>query len=1023
MSNFNFLKNFNRELFEIGERLEIDVKTSPRAVPADATLFLERLVNDIYALTGHKKENDKISFYKKIDKLYRFGSISYIFKNKLQDAYSLRNEIHNDHKDIDEEFNIALNLDEKLYYIAKRYYTDFTNRYVSVPGYNPPKIANFKNRMKNEIHFDRCIICGSENKNEKSNICIECNTKIDNANYYMSIRNSFGEDKNFTIADLIDYGIPESYALSLVMELTKENLISKKGQYYTFNNKEIDDYFSEINRYVEISILVNKFFTNEITPDAVKKTDAYIKGSQNIKPFAEFYNLINSYLISVFENSIDNMEDVKNAVANASLDIGDVEKWFNTKKQDFINGVRNETFINFNELLLEEYLRNIKRGMDDNKAYLRLPIRNGIYEFWSNYYLGDNLQGRVLNVKKSLILKEIRKNKYLKDILTSANLTHDEFRRIYDDSRNLNDAFYRIFDLEYTQKRQNQILSHFRAHNDLTKAIKKAKISKKEFIRWYFVGENKRSEFYFKASELLMDKYLMMRKDGNSYESILKTLKIPKEIFYSWNHHNDLELFRRFQRESSRLSEELAKRDLIIIGLQNNHNIKDILSNLDISEDEFEKMYTISKKENNSFYRNYTREYCENRKRIFVKHLKTNDFFTSIVKSEITITDFNKWYLEDEKEFLSNDNPSEFYLTSTELLMDKYLNERRNHKTRSCAAKQAGLTNTMVNYWLKHDEIKLFKEFKNRHNRLMIELVTEGFKNEMTKYEIYNEYDIPVKLIESYIQKGSEDSTYGEIAHLYNEVIIPKQLERFLVEIKNNNLKKALKACDLSEKTLDYCYNRGKMEDDNFVEFTAQYLVIKIEKYVEAIISKKSHKFALKHSNLFKEEYEKHESAITKKIMDRRINIIHKGMAKNMSWNRIVSMINMDLDEVYECYDKGRKGDEVYEYFAFVFGTVRLTMMIVYFKELLDSGVPKNRLLKSVKKRVGRKEYRLIMKYELLEEEHIDYIINNNFRKFLDFNMRMLKKDGTDKERHLNILKTHSPYLFDMKMDFPLVNI
>ena len=65
MSNFNFLKNFNRELFEIGERLEIDVKTSPRAVPADATLFLERLVNDIYALTGHKKENDKISFYKK----------------------------------------------------------------------------------------------------------------------------------------------------------------------------------------------------------------------------------------------------------------------------------------------------------------------------------------------------------------------------------------------------------------------------------------------------------------------------------------------------------------------------------------------------------------------------------------------------------------------------------------------------------------------------------------------------------------------------------------------------------------------------------------------------------------------------------------------------------------------------------------------------------------------------------------------------------------------------------------------
>jgi hypothetical protein len=39
MSNFDFLKGFNNELYEIGVKLEEDVIDSPRAVTADATFF------------------------------------------------------------------------------------------------------------------------------------------------------------------------------------------------------------------------------------------------------------------------------------------------------------------------------------------------------------------------------------------------------------------------------------------------------------------------------------------------------------------------------------------------------------------------------------------------------------------------------------------------------------------------------------------------------------------------------------------------------------------------------------------------------------------------------------------------------------------------------------------------------------------------------------------------------------------------------------------------------------------------
>ena len=74
MTNFDFLKNFNEELYEIGTKLEEDVINSPRAVTADATLFLEALVKDIYKLSKKRLDKNIISFYK----------TSNISKNKIK---------------------------------------------------------------------------------------------------------------------------------------------------------------------------------------------------------------------------------------------------------------------------------------------------------------------------------------------------------------------------------------------------------------------------------------------------------------------------------------------------------------------------------------------------------------------------------------------------------------------------------------------------------------------------------------------------------------------------------------------------------------------------------------------------------------------------------------------------------------------------------------------------------------------------------------------------------------------------
>jgi len=218
MTNFDFLKDFNNDLFEIGVKLESDVLNSPRAVTADTTLFLETLVGDIYRRSGKKITENLISFYKKIDNLYRQGAISYIFKNKLQDAYNLRNKIHSK-QNIEDEERLAYDLHQRLYYISKKYFSDFADKQIPVPDYVKPS--------KEDISFENCIICGCENSHSNSNMCDDCNQKINNVNILLSIKNTF-KDSDFTKNDLIKYGFSESETMALLIDLSKENVIQKK---------------------------------------------------------------------------------------------------------------------------------------------------------------------------------------------------------------------------------------------------------------------------------------------------------------------------------------------------------------------------------------------------------------------------------------------------------------------------------------------------------------------------------------------------------------------------------------------------------------------------------------------------------------------------------------------------------------------------------------------------------------------------------------------------------------------------
>ena len=708
MTSFDFLKNFNNELYEIAVKLEEDVLESPRAVTADATLFLENLVKDIYRLSQKKLERNLISFYKKIDNLYRLGVISYIYKKKLQDAYNLRNKIHNASLDSNEEKDLAFDLHKRLYYISKKYFRDFceNERYIEINDYRKP--------AKNEIHFDNCIICGNSNKTSSSNLCRVCNQKIENANFMLSLKNTFN-DMPFTRQDLIELGINESRAILFLMDLSKHGAVKNTGNYYTLKPKNFEGFISEINEYAEIGLLITRFYKDEISASQIKETLPYKKGSENQIPYREFYRLVNQKIERTFEDNLIKTRDIKRSMKLSSMSRSNIEHWYYHEKDAFNDGILNDAFILYNEILIREFFEMKKKIHEPDTHILRqLNIPKDIYYFWQDHFMAGRFFNQSRSIKKNKIIEEIKKNKTLKDALIAAKVSKKDFDKMYLISKENNGEFYRNFHIEYTCKRQKSVIKHLKRHN-LNKAIKLSKITKAEFLKWYYEGEKNVSDFYVKTTRILMDKYLYHRKNDLNKKDILKKINVPMDMFKSWMEHDEFNLFADFEDENEKITSSLLKRGMVINGIKEGKSKEEAIFYANMTPREFMEIYNNSKREKTEFYSRFDAEYEKNRKRLFARLIKDDDFYCTLQKCEISQKDFNRWYFRDQDRFLSSNKASAFYLTTTCELMDKYLKARINGKNKPDAAKSVGLTNTTINKWLNHSEFEIFYDFSKKN--------------------------------------------------------------------------------------------------------------------------------------------------------------------------------------------------------------------------------------------------------------------------------------------------------------------
>ncbi|WP_292887866.1 hypothetical protein [Methanobrevibacter sp. UBA212] len=1017
MTSFDFLKSFNRDLYEIGVKLEEDALNSPRAVTADATLFLENLVKDIYRISNKKLEKHLKSFYKKVDNLYRSGVISYIYKNKLQEAYNLRNKIHKESLESSEEKKLAFDLHKRLYYISKKYFRDFCENeaYISIPDYKKP--------TQIDIHFENCIICGNSNKKSMSNMCKICNQKIENANFMLSIQNTFN-DSPFTRQDLIEFGINESRAILLLMDLSRFDAVTNDGEYYTIHRENFNEYLHEIDQYIEIGILITRFYRNEISAAEIKKTPEYIKGCKDQLPYREFFKLATAKIEKSFEDELLQSKDIKRSMRKSSMNELDVKYWFHREKESFNNGTINDAFILYNKILIDDFFKMKRKGHEDDEDILiRLHIPKDIYCFWKTHFIAGKFTKKNKNFKRDLIISELKNNRTLNEALKSAKVTKEDFEKMYRISQDANDEFYQDFNREYIEKRQKSILRHLQNHN-LNRAIRLSKITKTEFLKWYYESEKGLSDFYVKTTELLMEKYIEYRKNDWNKREILKKINISKDMYNSWSKHE--ELYRQFESMNAKITSDLIKRGRIINGIREGKSKQEAIFYANLTPREFVEIYNTSKREKTEFYLRFDVEYEKSRKKLFIEIIKQEDFYNAIQKCEISQREFNEWYFKDQDRFISTRKASLFYLNTTFELMDKYIKTRISGKNKPEAAKSVGLSNMTINKWLNHPEFDIFDEFAKRIRHITINLVVDGFNQGKSKIEVAELCDISIKTIDEFIELGQNGfKKYEELFYLYENRVIPKHLDIFLNDFQTKSLFKSLKHAKLSKEELDHYYDLGKEGNEQFKDFYHDFFDVKINLLVDNILSKKSLKISLKNSYLSREEFEENKEYIEDIILMERIILIADGINKNKTTGvKLAKSVGISVDEIYEWYVCGKDGEERFRIFSQIFELGVVLPRVLAFKKARDIGIPVKFLNKKLKKDLGSADYRNWQEHDIINqrleftENDGESIDEKKVKNFLEKSELFTLKDRKIKSKDLKNLKE---FLNDKSM--PVVEI
>ena len=759
MSNFDFLKEYDYDLWNWGEKLEHELIISPSSVVTNATRFLERVLELLIDETGTEVDQAK-EYYYRLDAVYREGHIKYGFKQSIYGAYELRNKIHNTNsREIEKtEIPMAKQLHKKLFYIGKKLYTDFFNKENLIPAFVPVEvdtstdeldiidIPEFQEVIDND--YDFCIICGKPNHASSSLCCDDCNRVMDNANTFISVRNHFGKNEELTKEKLIKFGIPEGYLNQFINSMARENMFKVTGSKIYFNNFGLDNYLSKIDNYINICELITKFRQDKILAKDIKQTREYKEGSHKNEPFHQFYTITNREIIKKFERDILTTEDIWKSIEYTTITEKQLTKWYNR----YNRGNVKDAFIIFNDLLKREYLDLRREGVSENNIKVKLNVTKKIYNFWKKYdpEFSDNLN----DITIELISRGISEKMTRDEIIEFAGVSKKEYDNLIKVADFNNTPLAELRNKEIESRKESFI--KYLKNNDLKSSCHLAKFTLDDFYEYYDDADFD-SQFRTESTRILMDKFLAQRRLGKTREEATEFIGIKKLYVDRWLSRS---MYADFKNEELKITV-----NLILRGFKKNKTLDEIAEVSGVSVDRIETYLRLGARGEELYkelYEYYEENLIPQKLEKFLDAKKTKSIRKSLELAHLKQGELDKYYELGKN---GDERYAEFYEECYNLKKGTYVYFIHKDKTHDIAMRESQLS--------EEEYLESKDEFEDMVRKLKFTIVFDALRDKKLSNVIAKMAGCSVdELYDWYFRGRDGDEDYVDFYEIFHKTYV-----------------------------------------------------------------------------------------------------------------------------------------------------------------------------------------------------------------------------------------------------------
>ena len=439
-------------------------------------------------------------------------------------------------------------------------------------------------------------------------------------------------------------------------------------------------------------------------------------------------------------------------------------------------------------------------------------------------------------------------------------------------------------------------------------------------------------------SRILMDKWIEYRESKMKKEDIKSKLKLSETVVGFWLDesligNNKYPYIKEFIFKNREIEMKLY-----VEGLKSGLNKQDAIEFADTSLDFVNKYFNLKDEENlirrwrignqvnnEEIFKTYKNIYFHNKTKEFLNNLKGDTINSALLKTDLDEEDFNNWYNDGKREFYRyncdlDSDLFRFYMKTTEILMNNWLDERREGHKKLESCKNIGLYSETLDEWFKFKnedlkdfdtdpKYKTFRDFYSKNHKLEMELVIKSIENGDTATRAAKNADISKEKLDEYYalgRKGKEE--YSGFYEKYDEIYLPKRRKEFIrLFEKKKDFNKAVKASELSLEEIESAYERGRNGEEEYEEFYESLLDAKLRIYSEKLSNNEKERRALEKSNLTTEEIGKYDYRIEILVLATNMDrVIAKGL-DNKKLEKIVSKSSMEMNDVLNWYAQGRE--------------------------------------------------------------------------------------------------------------------